>query len=227
VSRTAGWCAQAVLACAAVWTGAALADEGPFTPGSSTQLTLDHYSETFSYPDGPRTFDVSEYSVGYYEPVAEDVALGLQGGYLTINVDNDKLASLIAYSGQFLGFMGRYQSTWGDYLNFAAEIRYLWHDQQGQLSGQQSDITWYETYARAGPVLRYGPLRFELGGYYQNNSGNETDTGNVNQRRDISSHGGGAYAGLVLYVEPTGSVALYGYGGARHEVRLVFTREFD
>jgi hypothetical protein len=171
VSRTAGWCAQAVLACAAVWTGAALADEGPFTPGSSTQLTLDHYSETFSYPDGPRTFDVSEYSVGYYEPVAEDVALGLQGGYLTINVDNDKLASLIAYSGQFLGFMGRYQSTWGDYLNFAAEIRYLWHDQQGQLSGQQSDITWYETYARAGPVLRYGPLRFELGGYYQNNSG--------------------------------------------------------
>lgn len=226
-SRLLGPGAGAVLASAAAWVAPVWADDGPYTPGSSTNLTFSHYSTTFTYPDGGRNFDVGEYSVSYYEPVAEEFALGLQGGYLSASVDDDPVASLISYSGQFLGFLGRYQTIDGDYLNFSAEVRYLWHDQQGQLSGERSDISWYEAYSRAGPIVCYGPFRFEVGGYYQHDSGYETDTGNTDQRRDIYARGGGAYAGLTFYVESDGSVGLYGYSGARREVRLVFTREFQ
>ncbi|HEV2212918.1 MAG TPA: hypothetical protein VGS99_06190, partial [Gammaproteobacteria bacterium] len=206
-------------------------DMGPYSPGSSTQLALSHYTETFTYPEGPRGFEADEYGVSYYEPLTDLVALGLQGGYLTSDVDGDAVASLVSYSGEYLGFMGRYQlplgADWGDHFSFYAELRYLWHDQQGQFSGQQSDITWYESYGRAGPMLRYGPWRLEAGGYYQHSSGYEVDTGTVNQRRDINARGGGAYAGLVFYVEPDGWVGLYGYAGSRREMRLVFSREFD
>jgi hypothetical protein len=206
-------------------------DESPYTPGSSTNLTVSHYDETFTYPQGPRNFEIAEYGVSYYEPISDVAALGLQGGYFTGNVDHDAIASLVPFSGEYLGFMGRYQlpwgTTWGDHFSYFAELRYLWHDLQGQLSGQQSDITWYESYGRTGPMLRYGPWRFEAGAYWQHSDGYEVDTGTVNQRRDIDVRGGGGYAGLVYYVESDGWLGLYGFSGSRREVRLVFAREFQ
>ena len=73
--------------------------------------------------------------------------------------------------------------AWGDYFNLSGELSYTWHDVNSSgPAATHSEITWYETWAAFGPVLRYGPWRASFGAYYQNLAGDETDS---NPGRDI------------------------------------------
>ncbi|HET7176538.1 MAG TPA: hypothetical protein VFK21_11100 [Gammaproteobacteria bacterium] len=214
--------------CVMLWAGSVYAyDDSPFMAGGSTALDLGHYSTAFSYPNGDHEAHVDRYGLTFAEPVGDDFHAMLVGGYLALSVDGDPIASAQDYSGRFLGLMGRYESTEGDYLNFSAALGYTWHDVNGASAFAPSEIQWYETWAEAGPVLSAGPWRFVAGGYLQSFDGNETDGGAANQfRRFTAGNPAGAYAGIVYYLDRTGSVGLYGMSGARQGVSIVFKREF-
>ena len=211
-----------------VWSATARAyDDSPFAAGGSTSLELGRYSTAFSYPNGDHEAHVGRYGLAFAEPAAQDFHFMLLGGYLTLDVDGDPIASSHDYTGRYLGLMGRYDSTEGDYLNFSAALGYTWHDLNGGSSFAPSEIQWYETWAEAGPVLRTGPWRFVAGGYFQSLDGNETDGGAADQfRRFTAASPAGAYGGVVYYLDRTGSVGIYATSGARHGVSLVFKREF-
>ncbi|HEU5399031.1 MAG TPA: hypothetical protein VFV77_07100 [Gammaproteobacteria bacterium] len=213
---------------ACIWAGAAWADDdSPFAAGGSTSLDLGRYSTTFSYPNGDHEAHVDRYGLTFAEPVGDDFHFLLVGGYLALTMDGDPIASAQDYTGRYLGLMGRFRSTEGDYLNFSAAAGYTWHDVNGGNSFAPSEIQWYETWGEAGPVLGVGPWRFAAGGYYQSFDGNETDGGAANQFRRFSAGSpAGAYAGIVYYLDRTGSVGLYATSGARHGITLVFKREF-
>lgn len=217
-----------LLLAACGWAGAAAAyDDSPFMAGGSTALELGHYSTAFSYPNGDHQAHVDRYGLSFAEPVGDDFRFMLVGGYLALSVDGDPIASAQDYSGRYLGLMGRYESTEGDYLNFSAAAGYTWHDVDGANSFAPSEIQWYETWVEAGPVLSAGPWRFAAGGYFQSFDGSETDGGAANQfRRFTAGSPAGAYAGIVYYLDRTGSVGLYAMSGARQGVTLVFRREF-
>ncbi len=152
----------------------------------------------------------------------------MHGGYLTLDVDDDPVASLQDYTGRYLGLGARYESSTGDYLNFSAEASFTWHDVTGSSFVDQSEIVWYETWVAAGPVLRYGPWRFCGGAYFQNIDGNETDDGPpVSQVRNFSAgHQASGYLGLAFYMDRTGSIGIYATAGARQGINVVFRREF-
>lgn len=217
--------------CMASWAGSAFAydtyDE-PFSPGSSTLLELGRYQTDFDYPTGEHEAHVGRYGIGYNEAVADDFVLNLHGGYLTLDVDDDSVASLQGFTGRYLGLSARYESSTGDYLNFSAEGSYTWHDVTGPSFVEQSEIVWYETWAAAGPVLRYGPWRFSGGVYYQDIEGNETDSGPpVSQERNFSAgKQAGGYLGFAFYIDQTGSIGVYATAGARQGINVVFKREF-
>ena len=218
-----------VLILAALWAGPASAyDEGPFGPGGSTLLELGRYQTDFDYPTGLKMAHIGRYGVGFNQPVAEDVYFDLHGGYLTLDVDNDPVASLQDYTGRYLGLGARYLSSEGDYLNFAAEGSYTWFDATGSSFVQQSKIVWYEGWLAAGPVLSAGPWRLAGGAYWQDIQGNETDSGPpAGQYRTFSAgRQFGGYIGFSYYVDRTGSVGIYATGGARHGINVVFKREF-
>jgi len=215
-----------VFACA--WAGAVWAyDDSPFMAGGSTSLELGSYDTVFSYPNGGHEAHVARYGLAFSEPVAPDFDFMLLGGYLGLDVDGDPIASSQDYSGRFLGLMGHYESTEGDYLNFSAAVGYTWHDVDGASSFAPSEIQWYETWGEAGPVIRTRPWRFVVGGYYQSLDGSETDGGAANQfRRFTAGSPAGAYAGVAYYLDRTGSVGIYATSGARHGVSIVFKRDF-
>lgn len=210
------------------WAGTAWADDdSPFMAGGSTSLDLGRYSTALSYPNGDHEAHVDRYGLTFAEPVGDDFHFMLVGGYLTLDVDGDPIASSQDYTGRFLGLMGRYESTEGDYFNFSAALGYTWHDVDGADSLAPSEIQWYETWADAGPVIRAGPWRFVAGGYYQSLDGSETDGGAANQYRRFSAGSpAGAYLGVAYYVDRTGSLGIYATSGARHGVTLIFKREF-
>lgn len=218
-----------LIVCAASWAGGALADDtSPFSPGGSTLLELGRYQTDFDYPGGDKRIHVGRYGVGFNQPMSDSAFFDLHGGYITLDVDGDPVASLQDYTGRYLGLGVRFLSRQGDYLNFSFDGSYTWHDLNGSSFVQTSEIIWYETWAAAGPVLSYGPWRLAAGGYYQDIDGNETDHGPpVDQYRTFGAGGHyGGYAGFSFYLDRTGSIGVYATGGARHGVNVVFKREF-
>jgi len=214
---------------AVLWAGAAWAyDDSPFSPGGSTFLELGRYQTNFDYPDGDHMAHVGRYGVAFSEPVANDFNLMLHGGYLTLDVDGDPVASLQDYTGRYLGLGARYESTEADHLNFSVQADYTWHDVNGSSFVLQSEIIWYAALVSAGPVLRYGPWRVSGGAYYQDIQGNETDTGPpANQYRTFSAGSqAGGYFGFSYYVDTTGSLGVYATAGARRGINVVFKRDF-
>jgi len=199
-----------------------------YSPGGSTYLELGRYDTSFKYFDGDHKASVGRYGVAFSQPIAGDFNFELHGGYLTLDVDGEPSAlQMNSSGGRYLGLMGRYEGSQGDYLNFSAEAAYTWYDVNS--SGFQvtpSESVWYETWTAAGPVFRYDRWRLSLGAYYQSFSGTETDT-NPNRVLDFSAgRGAGAYAGIAFYIDTTGSIGIYATTGARHGVNLVFRREF-
>lgn len=212
---------------AGLWAGAARADL-PYAPGGATTLDLGRFTTRFQLPAGDESAHVGRFGVSFSQPVAEDVYFILHGGYLTLDLNDDPVTAPLNYSGRYLGLMGRYEGHRGDYLNFAAELSYTWHDVNGSGVNQQSEVVWYETRLAVGPVLRLGRWRLMAGGYWRRLSGDETDSGTVIRHLDLAQvSSAGAYLGFAYYVERNGSVALYATSGADRGVKLVFTREFD
>ncbi|MGH8403401.1 MAG: hypothetical protein ACRESO_08385 [Gammaproteobacteria bacterium] len=198
-----------------------------YSPGMSASVDLGRYHTDFAYADGDHQADISRYGITLVQPVATDVGFGLQGGYMTAGINDNTLYPLGDGYGPFLGLFFAWHPMLGDYWSADFHAGYTWHDMSFQGQNQKADVTWYTGYASLGPVLRLGPWRLAAGGYYQYVNGTETDTGTVNQRLDFSAtHSTGAYIGVAYYLDRTGSLGIYAFGGARRGVSLVFKREF-
>lgn len=213
-----------VLLCSAFIATTARADYDGF---GSTWLDLGRYRTDLSYPGADHEAHVGRYGIALNQALGEQGEFIVQAGYLTLDVDNEPPAAPLDFTGKYLGGGFRYEGTRGNYINLAAEITYTWHDVTANgLASAQSDVTFYETWAAVGPVLRYGPWRFSAGGYYQHFEGTETDNNPFRKVDFGATQSAGAYAGFAFYVDPTGSVGIYATTGARKGVKLIFKREF-
>ncbi|MBU6470757.1 MAG: hypothetical protein KGI32_06175 [Gammaproteobacteria bacterium] len=202
-------------------------DSDIYAPGMSAAADLGSYRTDFAYSDGNHRADIGRYGLSFVQPVAPEAGFGLQGGYMTAGIDNATLNPLGDGYGPYFGLFFAWHREFGNYWGFDAQGGYTWHDMSYSGANQQADVTWYTGYASAGPVLRLDRWRFSAGGYWQNISGHETDSGTVNGRLDFSAaHSSGAYFGFAYYLDQSGSVGIYAFGGARHGVSLVFKREF-
>ena len=207
--------------------GAWADDNDIYAPGMSAAVDLGSYRTDFAYADGNHQADISRYGISFVQPVAPEAGFGLQGGYMIASVNNATLNPLGDGYGPFLGLFFTWQPMLGNYWSFDFHAGYTWHDMSFSGANQQADATWYTSFASLGPVLRLDRWRFSAGGYWQNISGHENDSGTVNGRQDFSAtHSAGAYFGFAYYLDQTGSVGIYATGGARHGLSLVFKREF-
>ncbi|MGH8397108.1 MAG: hypothetical protein ACRETA_02530 [Gammaproteobacteria bacterium] len=224
------WKIFAVLLVAAAFSGmqSVRADDNDiYAPGASAAVDLGSYHTDFAYPDGDHRADISRYGINYMQPMAPDVGFGLRGGYMTAGVNNNTLYPLGDGYGPFLGLFVSWQPMLGNYWSFDSQLAYTWHDMSYSGTNQQADVTWYTTYASAGPVLQLWRWRVSAGGYWQNLSGHETDSGTLNGRQGFSAaRSTGAYLGFVYYLDQSGSVGIYAFSGARQGFMLVFKREF-
>ena len=206
---------------------APLAQADDLYSGASTYLDLGVFHSSLQYPDGEHRAQVGQFGVAYSEPLGGDVSGGLHGGYATLSVDGEPQPLALSFDGRYLGLDLRYEGTEGDYLNFSADFAYTWHDVNGSnFTAPPSEISWYESWLAAGPVLRWQGLRLYLGAYYQYLQGSETDSQPARELDFHSRRGAGGYLGLSVYLDQANSLGLYVTAGARQGVSLVFRREF-
>lgn len=206
---------------------ASLAQADGFDADASTFLDLGSFHSALKYPDGEHEAHVGQFGVAYSEPLGLDINGGLRGGYATLQVDGEPQPVALNFDGRYLGIGLRYEDTEGDYLNFSSEFDYTWHDVNGDDFNQPpSEVTWYETWLAAGPVLRWQRLRVSLGAYYQYLQGSETDDQPARELGFHSSRGAGGYLGLSVYLDRDNALGLYFTAGARQGVQLVFRRDF-
>lgn len=202
-------------------------DNDIYASGTSAAINLASYRTDFSYADGNHRADISRYGIDFVQPLAPDVGFGLRGGYMTAGINNATLGSMSDGYGPFLGLFLSWRPMLGNYWSFDSQIAYTWYDLSYSGANQQADVTWYTSYVSAGPVLRLGRWQLAAGGYWQNISGHETDSGTVSERLNFSAaHATGAYFGFAYFLDQSGSLGAYVMSGARHGVMLVFKREF-
>lgn len=216
-----------VLMALSAWQRAHADDNGIYAPGMSAAADLGRYRTDFAYSDGSHQADISRFGLSFVQPMSPEAGFGLQGGYMTAGIANATLNPLGDGYGPYFGLFFAWQRVFGNYWSFDLRAGYTWHDMSYSGTSQQADVTWYTGYVALGPALRLDRWRISAGGYWQNVSGHETDSGTLNGRLDFSAaHASGAYFGLAYYLDQTGSVGMYLTGGARHGVNLVFKREF-
>lgn len=197
-----------------------------YDPGGSTYLDLGRFQTPFKYFDGDHTAHVGRYGVAFSQGMAQDMSMGLHGGYLTLDVDGEPKPLPVSFSGRYLGVSVDYEGSENDHANLSGELAYTWHEAQNDSFPSNSQITWYQTWIAFGPVLRYDRWRLTLGAYYQNLTGNETDD-SPQQQLDLHAprHLGG-YLGIDFYFDRDNAVGLHGTGGARQGIQLVFRKDF-
>ncbi|MDE2234253.1 MAG: hypothetical protein KGK44_01745 [Gammaproteobacteria bacterium] len=213
-------------------TGSAFADDTQTLAGVSASVDIGHYRTDFAYPGGNYQADVNYYGMTFVQPVSESVGFGLLAGYQTTGMNNPSLNTLADGYGPFAGLYFDWRPELNDYWNLDMHAGYTWHDMSytsnNQQPNQQADLTWYTSYFGIGPLLHYGPWRLGLGGYYQNISGTETDSGSINQKLDFSAvRSTGGYIGFMYYMNNSQSLGMYALGGAVRGVSLIFRVEFQ
>lgn len=206
---------------------AAVADDDFYPAGLGAAIDVGRVHTGFAYPAADYRADIDRYAVVITQPVAQDVDFGISGGYLVASVDSPSLATLNQADGQSLGLSAGWHPRLGNYLSLELQGGYRWNDVSFSSPSGQPDVTWYESYASAGPVLYLFNWRISAGLRWQHYDGTQTDPGPPAAKFEFSAaRSSGAYLGLTYYLDSTGSLALYAFGGGQRGAQLVFKREF-
>jgi hypothetical protein len=219
------------LLCVVVGAGfcaSACADDDAFGfPGMTAAIDVGRYYTGFAYPATDYRADVERYAIVITQPVADDVDFGVTGAYLVASVNSPALAALTQADGQSLGLSAAWHPRLGNYLSLELQAGYRWNDVNFSSSSGQPEVTWYESYAAAGPVLYLYDWRISAGVRWQHYDGTEYDPGTPPAKQNFSAaRSSGTYLGFTYYMDRTGSLALYAFGGGQRGMQLVFKREF-
>ncbi|MGH8372591.1 MAG: hypothetical protein ACRETO_07660 [Gammaproteobacteria bacterium] len=206
----------------------ACADDDAFAfPGMTAAIDVGRYHTDFAYPAADYRADIERYAIVITQPVAEDVDFGITGAYLLASVDSPTLNALTQADGQSLGLSADWHPRLGNYLSLELQAGYRWNDVNFSSPAGQPEVTWYESYAAAGPVLYLYNWRISAGVRWQHYDGTENDPGASPAKLDFNAaHSSGAYLGFTYYLDRSGSLALYAFGGGQRGAQLVFKREF-
>lgn len=204
------------------------ADDDDLTfAGMTAAIDVGRYHTEFAYPTADYGADIERYAIVITQPLAQDLDIGFTGAYLLTSVDSPSLDALTQADGQSLGLNAIWHPRLGNYFSLELQAGYRWNDVNFSSSTGQPEVTWYESYAAAGPVLYLYNWRISAGVRWQHYDGNETDPGTPPAKLDFSAaRSGGGYLGLTYYLDRTGSLALYAFAGGQRGAQLVFKREF-
>lgn len=204
------------------------ADNGFYPDGMTAAIDVGRYHTGFAYPGNVYAADIDRYAVVITQPMAQDVDFGITGAYVLASVNSPTLAALKQSDGQSLGLSIGWHPRLGNYFGLELQSGYNWNDVSFSGSSGQPDVTWYESYAAAGPVLYLFNWRISAGIRWQHYEGHETDPGTVPSSRDFrAARSTSAYLGVTYYLDSTGSLAFHAFGGGQRGGELVFKREFQ
>lgn len=218
-----------IMAMVIVLTGmqTAHADDDFFPPGLTAAIKVDHQHTDLAYSTGDYRSDTDRYAFIVTQPVSQTADFGIEGAYVVTSVDSPGLASLSQADGQSVGLSFSWHPRLGNYLSLELQTGYRWNDVSFSSPAGQPEVVWYESYAEAGPVLYLYRWRVSAGVRWLHIDGRESDPGTPSVSQDFgAARSSGSYIGFTYYMDRTGSIGLYAYGGGQRGAQLVFKREF-
>ncbi|HEX5340273.1 MAG TPA: hypothetical protein VFX47_05285 [Gammaproteobacteria bacterium] len=198
-----------------------------YAPGLGAAIAVTRVHTGFAYPAANHDADLTRYTVIITQAFAADLDFGIEGGYQLAEIGSPALAGLENTAGHTLGLSGAWHPRLGNYLSLELQAGSRWNDAEFADASRHAELVWYQSYAAIGPVLYLYNWRLSAGLRWQHDDGHEDDRGPPTLRQDFSAaHSTGSYLGVTYYLDRTGSVALYGFGGGQRGAELVFKREF-
>jgi hypothetical protein len=150
---------------------------------------------------------------------------GLTAGVGWISQSGDPATAGYSLSGEWVGLQLRSRVPLGGGLDLVGQAAWVYHQADGEENDAAVELSWYDTEARLGLAARFDRLTLEAGGSWRDVDGERRlpglETLTFETENDV-----GAYAGVALWVDPTGYVSVTAETGTREAVRVQFARQF-
>ena len=183
----------------------------------------------FDYTDG-HTYDTTSRWIGveFREEVAQQLMLGMHGGYTYVTQTGNPLTSGIELNGYHFGL-----SLYGTILESRRASLYYAFDytyQQVENSNDNQSVTigWSEPAAQIGASIMVGRrLRLYGGGGYGRIDGEERASGEVNHTTDFSRSARAlGFLGLELNLGPDGYIGVEAGTGLTRSAEIYFKQSY-
>lgn len=178
------------------------------------------------------TVRVQRLKLTAYESPYQWLQGGLHIGYLNASHDDALLAAGTLPSGQFVGIQLRKPQDESHRYDLHWSLAYSYNRLKDEQTTTSSSISWHDTHAEIGFILRTSAFRLTLGGYYARLSGTEQSTSTTNSVTTSSSQSfsgrdnSGSYAAIGYQTSKKGRIELTARSGAQRGVALFFSHQF-
>lgn len=177
------------------------------------------------------TVRVQRLKLTAYESPYQWLQGGLHIGYLNASHDDALLTAGTLPSGQFVGIQLRKPQDEDRRYDLHWSLAYSYNRLKGDQATTSSSISWHDTHAEIGLIVRASAFRLSLGGYYARLSGTEQRTSTTNSVTSSSQSfssldNSGGYAAIGYQTSKKGRIELIARSGAQRGAALFFSHQF-
>lgn len=190
-------------------------------------LVMDRYKADLNYPGITHRTTLSTLGIDWFEYFNPHFHAGLEAGYLELSQASNPVISAQSSDGRYLGLILRFLPFQFERLSLQLDLGYRYYESVRQLTGQESNYTWYQTSLSAQLNLRLSEtLQLALAQDYAEVDGEQQDTGTITQTVLFDAEHTSQRLGLDIQVDSNGHIGLEWQGGDRSGGRLYFRRKF-
>lgn len=202
--------------------------------GAEVSLSIENHRQQLlnKKTTAETTVRVQRLKLTAYESPYQWLQGGLHIGYLNASHDDSLLATGTLPSGQFVGIQLRKPQNESRRYDLHWSLAYSYNRLKDDQLTTRSEISWHDTHAEIGLIVRASVFRLSLGGYYARLSGTEQRTSTTNSVTTSSSQSfssldnSGSYAAIGYQTSKKGRIELTARSGAQRGVALFFSHQF-
>jgi len=196
---------------------------------SEYSLSISNMITYFNFQSGATNkIKMSQVGINWYESFSPYFHAGLEFGYTEMSQVNNSVASAQFTSGQYAGLLFRFSPISNSFMSFNLNLNYRYNNVKGRSLNQESWFKWSES-SLSGELhfLRKAKISLFLASEYWILSGNENDTGNINQNRTfIGAKSQNFRIGTIIKVNPNGEIRVEYASGLVNGIKIHFARTF-
>ncbi len=198
--------------------------------GAEVSLSIENYRQQLlnKKTSIETTVRVQRLKLTAYESPYQWLQGGLHIGYLNASHDDALLTAGTLPSGQFVGIQLRKPQDEDHRYDLHWSLAYSYNRLKDDLATTSSSISWHDTHAEIGIIIRTSAFRLSLGGYYARLSGTEQRTSETNSSSQSFSSldNRGGYAAIGYQTSKNGRIELIARNGAQRGAALFFSHQF-
>lgn len=200
------------------------------TDNSVTEFTLSLQNQTTYFDFPTQIYQVKSDLVGIsgYTTFSKTFQGGFELGYIDMSQIDNPLSSAQFSSGQFFGLLLRFLPVDQAHVSIILNLNYRYNNTDSISTNQRSEFVWHESLFSSEVEIRtLDTLSLILAAEYLNLSGQQRDSGNINQVTPFTNSENLGYRfGIKFKPYPTADIGVEWRTGHTEGGRIYFRKNY-